>query len=318
MILHTTCEKVGHRQTSYKKAHCRPFAEYALVSEKSLVKIPEDLPFVEASLFGCAVMCGAGTALYSAGIRPGQTVAVFGLGGVGLAAVLGAVTAGAGRIVAVDPSEEKLALARSIGATDCVNAGSAVAAEAVRELTRGGVDHAIDASSSLDGFGHAFEATRRGGCTVTTSLTHPSQKFSFPLARIVAEARTIKGSYIGTCVPGRDIPAFIQLYRQGRMPVDKLVTRTLKLDQINEAFDALSEAKGVRQVITFSSRLPRLEIGNVAEGDAHGRSMQGGVRAAEIKGVLAVAQVERVDDGVELVVGMCPRRRGSGAVPLLV
>jgi len=238
-------------QTVHHHMGLSSFAEYALVSEKSLVKIPADLPFVEASLFGCAVMCGAGTALYTAGIRPGQTVAVFGLGGVGLAAVLGAVTAGAGRIIAVDPDEEKLTLARSIGATDCVNAGSANAAEAVRELTQGGVDHAIDASSSLDGFGNAFEATRRGGCTVTTSLTHPSQKFSFPLARIVAEARTIKGSYIGTCVPGRDIPAFIQLYRQGRMPVNKLVTRTLKLDQINEAFDDLSDAKGVRQVIVF-------------------------------------------------------------------
>jgi threonine dehydrogenase-like Zn-dependent dehydrogenase len=90
----------------------------------------------------------------------------------------------------------------------------------------------------------AFEATRRGGSTVTTSLTHPRRNSAFPVARIVAEARTIKGSYIGTCVPGRDIPAFIQLYRQGRMPVDKLVTRTLKLDEINEAFDALSEAKG--------------------------------------------------------------------------
>jgi alcohol dehydrogenase len=196
-------------------------------------------------------MCGAGTALYSAGIRPGQTVAVFGLGGVGLAAVLGAVTAGAGRIIAVDPSEEKLTIARLIGATDCIDAGSTNAAEVVRDVTQGGVDHAIDASSSLDGFSNAFEATRRGGCTVTTSLTHPSQKFSFPLSRIVAEARTIKGSYIGTCVPGRDIPAFIQLYRQGRMPVNKLVTRTLKLDQINEAFDDLSDAKGVRQVIVF-------------------------------------------------------------------
>ena len=106
-------------------------------------------------------------------------------------------------------------------------------------------------SSSLEGFGNAFEVTRRGGCTVTTSLTHPSQKFSFPVARIVAEARTIKGSYIGTCVPGRDIPAFIQLYRQGRMPVDKLVTCTLGLDRINEAFDDLADARVVRQVIVF-------------------------------------------------------------------
>lgn len=227
------------------------FAEYALVSEKSVVRIPDDLSFVEASLFGCAVMCGAGTTLYSAGVHPGQSVAVFGLGGVGLSAVLGAVTAGATRIIAVDPSDAKLELARQIGATDCVNSAQANVVEAVRELSRGGVDHAIDASSSLDGFTNAFEATRRGGNTVTTSLTDPSQKFSLPLARIVAEARTIKGSYIGTCVPGRDIPAFIQLYRQGRMPVDRLVTRTLSLDRINEAFDQLADAKVVRQVITF-------------------------------------------------------------------
>lgn len=227
------------------------FAEYALVSEKSVVRVPDDLSFVEASLFGCAVMCGAGTALYSAGVHPGQSVAVFGLGGVGLSAVLGAVTAGATRIIAVDPSDAKLELARQIGATDCVNSARGNVVETVRKLSRGGVDHAIDASSSLDGFTNAFEATRRGGNTVTTSLTDPSQKFSFPLARIVAEARTIKGSYIGTCVPGRDIPVFIQLYRQGRMPVDRLVTRTLSLDRINEAFDQLADAKVVRQVITF-------------------------------------------------------------------
>lgn len=227
------------------------FAEYALVSEKSLVRIPAEVPFVEACLFGCAVMCGAGTALYTAGIRPGQSVAVFGLGGVGLAAVLGAVTAGATRIIAVDPSAEKLALARALGATDCVPAGGADAAATVRELTAGGVDHAIDASSSLEGFTQAIEATRRGGCTVTTSLTHPSRQFSFPLARLVAEARTIRGSYLGSCVPARDIPAFLQLYRQGRLPVDRLVTRTLRLEEINEGFDALAEAGVVRQVIVF-------------------------------------------------------------------
>lgn len=166
--------------------------------------------------------------------------------------MLGAVTAGAGRIIAIDPSEAKLALARSLGATDGVNAGSASAVEAVRELTHGGVDHAIDASSSLEGFGNAFEVTRRGGCTVTTSLTHPSQKFSFPVARIVAEARTIKGSYIGTCVPGRDIRL-----SSGSSPpgadarLNKLVTCTLGLDRINEAFDDLADARVVRQVIVF-------------------------------------------------------------------
>lgn len=219
------------------------FAEYALVSEKSLVRIPAELGFVEASLFGCAVMCGAGTALYSAKIEPGEAVAVVGTGGVGLAAIMGARLAGATRIVAVDVTPAKADLARAVGATEFASPDEAL------KLDR--VDAAIEASGTVAGFELALELTRRGGRTVTVSLPEATQRFSFPLSRLVAEARTISGSYIGSCIPRRDIPAFVSLHRQGRLPVDRLVTRTLPLEEINEAMDALADGRAVRQVIVL-------------------------------------------------------------------
>ncbi|HXZ53364.1 MAG TPA: alcohol dehydrogenase catalytic domain-containing protein [Burkholderiales bacterium] len=218
------------------------FAEYALVSEKSLVKIPRELGFVEASLFGCAVMCGAGSALYSAKIAPGERVAVVGLGGVGLAAIMGARLAGATRIAAIDRNAAKAELALAVGAT---------AFFTTEEMTEKDFDAALDATGTVEGFELSLELTRRGGRTVTVSLPDAQRKFSFPLARLVAEARTVAGSYIGSCLPSRDIPAFVSLYRQGRLPVDRLVTRTLALEDINEAMDELAEARALRQVVTF-------------------------------------------------------------------
>jgi len=219
------------------------FAEYALVSDRSLVHIPADIGFVEASLFGCAVMCGAGSALYTARIATGESVAVVGLGGVGLAAIMGARLAGATRIVAIDPVADKGDLARACGATDFVRADDAGGVEAV--------DVALEASGTVAGFECALQLTRRGGRTVSTSLPAPDQNFHFPLARLVAEARTVAGSYIGSCLPNRDIPAFIALHRQGRLPVDRLVSRTLALEDINGAMDALADAQAIRQVVVF-------------------------------------------------------------------
>jgi alcohol dehydrogenase len=217
------------------------FAEYALVSEKSLVKIPPTLGFVEASLFGCAVMCGAGTALYSANIAPGESVAVVGLGGVGLAAIMGARLAGATRIVAVDRNADKGELALSVGATSFIS----------DQQTPQNFDVALDATGTVEGFELALELTRRGGRTVTVSLPEAQRKFGFSLSRLVAEARTVAGSYIGSCLPSRDIPAFAELYRQGRLPVERLVTRTIALDEINQAMDELDAGRVIRQVVTF-------------------------------------------------------------------
>jgi alcohol dehydrogenase len=174
-----------------------------------------------------------------------------GLGGVGLAALLGAVAAGASRIVAVDITEQKLDLARALGATDVVNAASADAVDQVRAVTSGGVDFAFEFAGSIKALTLAYKATRRGGTTVTAGLPPPDQAFPLPVVNLVGEERTVKGSYIGTCVPVRDLPRYVALHRQGRLPVRKLLSGVLKLDAINNGFDLLHEGKAVRQVVVF-------------------------------------------------------------------
>ena len=230
---------------------CAAFAEYATVSRRSVVKIDKALPFAEAALFGCAVMTGVGAVVNTAQIRAGASTAVVGLGGVGLASVLGAKAAGARHIVAVDLSEEKLALAKSLGATHTFNAGAPDCIEKVREATSGGVEYAFELAGSARAFESAYKMTRRGGTTVTAGLPPPTATMPLSPLSMVAEERTLKGSYIGTCVPSRDIPRYVDLYRQGKLAVDRLMTGKLKLDEINEGFDLLHEGKAVRQVIVF-------------------------------------------------------------------
>ena len=227
------------------------FAERAVVSRRSLVKVPRDLPAVEAALFGCAVLTGVGAVANTARIAPGSSVAVIGLGGVGLAALLGAVACGAARIVAVDLEKAKRETALSLGASDTVDGGADDAAEQVRALTGGGVDFAFEMAGSAKALELAWAATRRGGTTVTAGLPHPAQRLALPPVTMVAEERTLKGSYVGSCVPARDIPRYVELYRRGRLPVDRLLGETLALDDINAAFDRLADARTLRQVIRF-------------------------------------------------------------------
>lgn len=227
---------------------CSAFATHAVVSRRSLVKIDPALPLAEAALFGCAVLTGVGAVVNTARVTAGQSVAVVGLGGVGLAAVLGAVAAGASRIVAVDLLEDKLALARHLGATDAVMAAGDVAA-AVRALTDGGCDVVVEMAGSVRALAAAVAMTRRGGITVTAGLPPAGTALPVDIVSLVAEERTLKGSYIGTCVPARDIPRYIALYRAGRLPVDRLVSGYLTLGEINEGFDRLQEGQAVRQIV---------------------------------------------------------------------
>ena len=227
------------------------FAEYAVVSRRSVVKITKDLPLDEAALFGCAVLTGVGAVVNTARLQPGQTAAVIGLGGVGLASVLGAIASGARQVVAIDLSDDKLGLARQIGASHTVNARDADAAEQVRELTQGGVDFAFEMAGAVRAMELAYKITKRGGTTITAGLPPPGAALALPLVQLVAEERTVKGSYIGTCVPTRDIPRYVALYQAGRLPVDRLMSGKLTLDRINEGFDLLHEGKAVRQVIEF-------------------------------------------------------------------
>jgi len=230
---------------------CSAFAEAAVVSRHSLVKVDPELPLDEAALFGCAVLTGVGAVVNTAQVRAGNSVAVVGLGGVGLASVLGAVAAGARATVAVDLSDEKLALAKVLGATHTFNAADPDLVAKVKEATRGGVDFAIEMAGSTRAFDTAYKITRRGGTTVTAGLPPPAATWAMPSTNLVAEERTIKGSYIGTCVPSRDLPRYIELYQGGKLPVNKLMSGRMKLEQINEGFDLLHEGKAVRQIVVF-------------------------------------------------------------------
>jgi alcohol dehydrogenase len=230
---------------------CSVFAEYATVSRRSVVKIDPDVPLDEAALFGCAVLTGVGAVVNTAQVRVGASVAVVGLGGVGLAALIGAQAAGARQIIAVDLSEPKLEQARALGATHTVDAGQAEAVEQIRALSSGGVEFAFEFAGSVRALELAYRITRRGGSTVTAGLPPPTATLSLPAVSLVAEERTLKGSYIGTCVPSRDVPRYMELYAQGRLPVNKLLTGRLKLDEINQGFDLLHEGKAIRQVVVF-------------------------------------------------------------------
>jgi alcohol dehydrogenase len=217
----------------------------------SLVKVTPDLPQEVAAVFGCAVLTGVGAAINSAQIRLGQTVAVVGLGGVGLSAVLGALAAGAREVIAIDSLPSKLETALALGATRAFRADDPDLVAQIKAATGGGVDIAIEAASSVKALDAAYKITRRGGTTVTCSLPPPSHTFNVPAVNLVAEERTLKGSYLGSAVPARDIPHYIALFQAGRLPVDKLITHRLRLDQINEGFDRLDSGEAVRQVILF-------------------------------------------------------------------
>ena len=225
------------------------FATHAVVARQSCVKIDPGLPFELAALFGCAVLTGVGAVVNTARVAPGASVAVVGLGGVGLSAILGARLAGARQIVAVDLSDEKLALARALGATDTVNAGAPDAVQAVRSLSGGGVEIAFDMAGAVPALELAYAVTARGGTTVTAGLPHPDKRLALAPVTLVAEERTLKGSYIGSAAPLRDVPRLIALFRAGKLPVDALLTHRLRLEDINEGFDRLREGIGVRQVV---------------------------------------------------------------------
>ncbi|WP_377847298.1 zinc-dependent alcohol dehydrogenase family protein [Bosea sp. UC22_33] len=225
------------------------FAEHAVISRHSLVKIEADIPHEIAALFGCAVLTGVGAAVNTARIKAGETVAVVGLGGVGLSALLGAIACGASRVVAVDLAQDKLDLALALGATDAFKADTPDAVEAIRAATKGGVDHGLEMAGSVRALDLAYQITRRGGTTTTAGLANPAHTLSLSPVRLVAEERTLKGSYVGSCVPSRDIPRFIELYQRGRLPVNKLWTSSGSLDEINEGFDALNEGRTIRHIV---------------------------------------------------------------------
>ncbi|MDT7838089.1 zinc-dependent alcohol dehydrogenase family protein [Aquabacterium sp. OR-4] len=228
------------------------FADHAVVSQRSCIALPDSaasLSWAEASLFGCAVLTGVGAVINTARVQAGSTAAVLGLGGVGFSALLAAVASGAREVVALDLSEAKLALARELGATATVNASAPDAAEQVRALTRGGVDYAFEMAGAIPAMELAWAITRRGGSTISAGLPHPDRRFALPPVQLVAEERTLRGSYIGSAVPARDIPRYVQMYQRGQLPVNRLMGETLTLDDINRGFDRLATGQAMRDVV---------------------------------------------------------------------
>jgi alcohol dehydrogenase len=225
------------------------FADYATVSRQSLVRVDSSLSFEEAAVFGCAVITGTGAVINTAALPVERTVAVIGLGGVGVSALLGARYQRATVLVAVDLSDAKLALARELGATHTFNAAMPNVVEAIRDATHGGVEYVFEMAGAQKAMELAYRITRRGGTTVTSGLPHPQTMFSIPQVGLVAEERTIKGSYLGSCVPSRDIPRYIEWFQAGKLPVDRLLSGTMPLEDINTGFDKLAKGEALRQTV---------------------------------------------------------------------
>ena len=225
------------------------FSEQVVVSEKSAVLIPDEMPYDVAAVFGCAALTGVGAALNAADVQPGETVAVFGLGGVGLSALLGAKLAGAGRLIAVDPVESKRALALDLGATDTFDGGGQTVS-AIIEATAGGANKTIETAGSARVLEAAYGATRRGGTTVTVGLPHPDDELRIKAVSLVADEKTLRGSYLGSGNPSQMLPELFKHWQKGDLPVERLITHRLTLDEINEGFDRLASGEAVRQIVT--------------------------------------------------------------------
>ena len=232
-------------------AHVSSFAEYTVVPETGAIPIRADIPLDKAALVGCAVPTGWGAVVNTAGVEPGASVAIVGLGGVGLSAVMGAVTVGAATIIGVDINDRKLELARGFGVTHTVNSAHEDLVERVKALTDGrGVDYAFDAIGLPDVTANAFAALRPGGTAVTVGMNADSAQVSLPFP-LIYEERKLLGCTYGSIQPPTDIPKLIDLYMAGELDLDRLVSQRFPLDRVNDALDAMRAGDVARALIEF-------------------------------------------------------------------
>jgi S-(hydroxymethyl)glutathione dehydrogenase/alcohol dehydrogenase len=231
-------------------ANISSFAERMLLHENAIVKIREDMPLDRAALIGCGVMTGVGAALNTAKVEPGSTVAVFGAGGVGLAAIQGALIAGARQIIAVDVVESKLGLARELGATHSVDASQGDPVEKVRAMTGGGVDYSFEAIGLKTAAEQAFECLRPGGTATIIGMIPVGQKVELEGRQFLSEKK-IQGSSMGSNRFRVDMPRYIDFYLQGRLRLDEMITKRGRLEDVNEAFRAMKAGEVARTVLLF-------------------------------------------------------------------
>ncbi len=241
--LSRNCEPVFHY------SGISSFAQYAVTSPNALIAIDPAIRLDVAAMFGCAVVTGAGAVFNTARLRPGQSAAVIGLGGVGLNAVMAARIAGAATIVGIDLNDDKFALARELGCTHTVSARDANAVQAVKDLSRGGVDFCFEISGAKPAMAMANAITCKGGEVICVGLGATSDMYQYAHALLVGEEKAFRGSLMGGGLAERDIPMLLQLYQNGQMQVDQLMSRTMRFDELNHSLDLLDRGAVVRQIL---------------------------------------------------------------------
>jgi S-(hydroxymethyl)glutathione dehydrogenase/alcohol dehydrogenase len=236
-------------ESLYRGLGTATFADETLTLERAVVPIDPAVPLEIAALVGCAVTTGVGAALNTAKVAPGSTVAVIGCGGVGLSVIMGAAYAGAERIIAIDLSEERREIARTLGATDVMDGGVDDVGGAVRDMTGGGADYAFEVVGVPKTLEMAWNCTRRGGTTVCVGAGTPDEHFTVSMFDAFYHSKALLGCVYGSANPEHDFPRFLGLWQDGKLPIDKLLTERITLDQVNDAFAAMEAGEGARSVI---------------------------------------------------------------------
>nr|MBA2600760.1 S-(hydroxymethyl)mycothiol dehydrogenase [Actinomycetota bacterium] len=230
------------------------FAEVTLVDAAQAVKVDPTASPAAAGLIGCGVMAGLGAAMYTGGVGRGDTVAVFGCGGVGNAAIQGSALAGARKIIAVDIDEKKLEWAKGFGATDTVNGGQVDPVEAIKDLTDGlGVDVAIEAVGRPETMKQAFFARDLAGTMVQVGVPDPTMTVELPMLEFFGRGGALKPSWYGDCLPSRDFPMLIDFYLAGRLDLDRYVSETIAIDEVEDAFHKMERGEVLRSVVMFDA-----------------------------------------------------------------
>ncbi len=246
-----TCRLSWHGEELHHFLGVSCFAEETVLPQEGVVRVPDDVPLEIAAVCGCSVMTGVGVTTNTLKVQPGSSVLVVGAGGVGLCAIMGARLCGAAQIIAADLNSAKLETAKQFGATDVVNTGEEDLARTVRRMTGGGVEFAVEAIGLPDLVAQAVRSLRAGGIAAAVGIAKPGARVELPLLELVDQEKQLRGSIYGSTRPGLDFPRLFDLYRHGRLPLDQLLSHRFRLDEINQAYEALQRGELTRAVVVL-------------------------------------------------------------------